>query len=415
MGYRVKTYSFEELRRISVPGAVVPSLFWLLPVGKWHPGDLNDLWHLFTNAEAGLCHDVGLVLVKDMIEDRLYSQSSLDLSSLAANLLDILPQGAEEYIPKAHRCETPGQFLLLSGAYPQPGWGLLVDTPNAPVAEFVKRLINATMDMLLEISGCDDAMMLIKRATQNFHQLQSIEKTRLLRSNVSDIEGRLHQLRFQATKFKELQTALGSSNWVVLDAVRQKLLEWGKTPLALSVCDENVLAEFKLARHIAAITEDREKHALRSILEEIESTDEKARDLLSRKANKQGFGKIVKLWTGLKGTVPASNMIVPWAATRYPELLRQFKQEIQTALEKTEKQIGAVTIEASQEEEDKKEAIRKHDEKKHQVHLNFRSAFREATICQWDWGPRFLVSAEVFCHKNGIVSTKEGIWCQVLT
>ena len=37
MGYQLQAYSIEELRRVSAPGAVLPVLFWLLPVGRSSP------------------------------------------------------------------------------------------------------------------------------------------------------------------------------------------------------------------------------------------------------------------------------------------------------------------------------------------------------------------------------------------
>jgi len=33
MGYPIKSYSRQELNKISSPGKVVPTLFWLIPIG----------------------------------------------------------------------------------------------------------------------------------------------------------------------------------------------------------------------------------------------------------------------------------------------------------------------------------------------------------------------------------------------
>ena len=65
MGYQVQAYSLEELQRISAPGAVVPSLFWMLPVGQWWMGELDECWRMFTDPAGGDCHDLGLIPVKE--------------------------------------------------------------------------------------------------------------------------------------------------------------------------------------------------------------------------------------------------------------------------------------------------------------------------------------------------------------
>ncbi len=65
MGFRVESYSLNELHRIAVPGAVAPSLFWALPVGDWHPDKLDKVWRWFTEG-PGKCKDFGLLLVKGM-------------------------------------------------------------------------------------------------------------------------------------------------------------------------------------------------------------------------------------------------------------------------------------------------------------------------------------------------------------
>ena len=63
MGYRIDSYTLAELSKISMPEVVVPSLFWVVPVGDWRYDDLYDLWQLFTE-KKGVCKDLGLILIK---------------------------------------------------------------------------------------------------------------------------------------------------------------------------------------------------------------------------------------------------------------------------------------------------------------------------------------------------------------
>ncbi len=63
MGYLTEKYTNEELNKISIPGRVVPSLFWLIPIGKWDNGDLDRLWRHFTEDQS-ICNKIGLMIVK---------------------------------------------------------------------------------------------------------------------------------------------------------------------------------------------------------------------------------------------------------------------------------------------------------------------------------------------------------------
>jgi hypothetical protein len=90
MGYRVENYSLNELHRISVPGAVAPSIFWVLPVGNWDGDELENVWHCFTE-RRGPCHDFGLLLVKERGR-RQGRASDVSLASVGAKLADLMPE-----------------------------------------------------------------------------------------------------------------------------------------------------------------------------------------------------------------------------------------------------------------------------------------------------------------------------------
>src|SRR5437879_1948063 len=96
MGYRVENYSLNELHRIAVPGAVVPSVFWALPVGRWNNSELERLWRWFTQ-HPSQCRDYGLLLVKDRGRSRTET-SDVSLASVGAKLADLMPTGTERFI-----------------------------------------------------------------------------------------------------------------------------------------------------------------------------------------------------------------------------------------------------------------------------------------------------------------------------
>ena len=52
MGYRIDSYTREELGKIALPGRAVSTLFWVLPVGRWRPSELDDWWNHFTRSQG---------------------------------------------------------------------------------------------------------------------------------------------------------------------------------------------------------------------------------------------------------------------------------------------------------------------------------------------------------------------------
>jgi hypothetical protein len=73
---------------------------------------------------------VGLFLAKDLGQRTSEDDARLDMSALAASLGDIVPEGAEQPFPPGASGDLSPQFLLLSGAYPEPGWGVHVFAPK---------------------------------------------------------------------------------------------------------------------------------------------------------------------------------------------------------------------------------------------------------------------------------------------
>ena len=148
MGYQVENYSLNELHRIAVPGSVPPTLFGALPVGRWDHVKLDRVWRWFTKNPSE-CNDFGLLLVKSMDRPE-HGEANVDLGSVGAKLFDLMPAGSEQFIhPRdKDRGETP-KVLVLSGGYPQPGWGVLVEGGNAslpPMAESTPSGVTRCLD-----------------------------------------------------------------------------------------------------------------------------------------------------------------------------------------------------------------------------------------------------------------------------
>ena len=172
MGYRIKTYDLDELHRIAVPGTVASSLFWVLPVGSWRPGELDKVWQWFTQ-RGNQCGDYGLLLAK---EDGLPGSEhpAISLASAGARLRDLMPEGAERFVRPAAFDDKSRKLFVLSGGYPQPGWGVLVDWPqNVPAFE---QLIRSVNDRLSIDPKFLDGLRAFEEAATSFHDWQELRE-----------------------------------------------------------------------------------------------------------------------------------------------------------------------------------------------------------------------------------------------
>ncbi len=150
MGYRIENYKRDELRKIALPGHAVSTLFWVLPVGDWRYGELDRWWAHFTDTD-GLCRQIGLLLVRDMASPA--AGATADCANLApglakgagGNLLDLIPE-AHQYWAEPKNGPNTKSILVLSGAYPQPGWGVLITWSGKQVRplDFERLICKAT-------------------------------------------------------------------------------------------------------------------------------------------------------------------------------------------------------------------------------------------------------------------------------
>jgi hypothetical protein len=221
VGFRVESYSLGELSRISGPGAVAPSLFWTLPVGAWNSAELQGLWQWFTSDE-NVCHDYGLLLVRDLAA-REETETSVDLASLGASLAELMPTGVDRFVsPSAWRQESP-RLLVLSGAYPQPGWGVLVEWPGD--ARSFDNLVTKTLPQLSDGCGSTARLDIFKQATEAYRHRPGARRrpTGRITQHQSDARGAFHRALEGAA---QLQWEIGPPFLVMLEEVCRQQGLW---------------------------------------------------------------------------------------------------------------------------------------------------------------------------------------------
>lgn len=404
MGFRVENYSLNELHRIAVPGAVAPSLFWVLPVGDWRPRDLEEVWRWFTE-RPGECNDFGLLLVKDMGR-REDDEANVSLASVGANLFDLMPVGAERFVrPSAYRGESP-RVLVLSGGYPQPGWGVLVEWRRGGVREFEKLIGRVTAQLSVGSAGGD--LNVFRDAAQSFHrwrdpiafppkpnvsglesEISAAEKVEgFIREARTALEAEMHRL--VGEKLNAADHALRQAAWlsVPVDSIQALLDTQRKLLVAGSVLavSKEILAteiEPKLAALIAdpsqgesifrSLPSDEAKHALKA-----------CRHLRTH---------------GIVGETEDFQACADRILVEIPPTLA-------TELGKLSGDIDAKLIihrgAKAQREHEYDVAMGSRRERSKEARETYHAAAGKAVELQWQLGPQFLAAFEHFCKQQGL-------------
>lgn len=175
MGYQVEEYSVSELSRIALPGRVIPALFWALPIGEWDPMALDKCWIKFTQSIGPIntCTDFGPFLVKSGQRSRgTGEENEIYLDSKGANLTDLLPK----LIAMPDLSSNGPKLLLMSGAYPQPGWALCIGLKSdlGEVASWLENLISHAVTSLCSGPGGGASLKLLAQAQTKYRVYNSI-------------------------------------------------------------------------------------------------------------------------------------------------------------------------------------------------------------------------------------------------
>lgn len=175
MGFRLSRFSLSELQRISIPGTVTPALFWVLPIGGWDERNIERWWHYFTRA-SNTCADLGLLLVEHPLGWRDGSDGAnpvqVNLDEVGARLDSIMPRGSDRFGDDGTWADNTRRLILFSGAYPQPGWGVLCDVPwDCP--EQLGHVVTDVVESLA--SDMQGDLAAISRAAQKYRELKDEE------------------------------------------------------------------------------------------------------------------------------------------------------------------------------------------------------------------------------------------------
>ncbi len=188
MGWPISEYNISELSKISAPNRVKPTLFWLIPLGEWYPGTIDKLWKHFTTG-ASRCKDLGLMLRKSQPSQRdrdilnrerdRRSNSPLDLPEVAGELQKILPQLGNNADNDSQYKENDPRLVILSGSYPQPGWGVVLSGRVDHKIEKIIGLLETELSLINE-----DKYAIFTDAAASYDEWQEIDNKRPSNINV---------------------------------------------------------------------------------------------------------------------------------------------------------------------------------------------------------------------------------------
>lgn len=404
MGYYIESYTLGELDRISGPGEVPASLFWALPVGAWQPSDLVEVWHWFTE-HPSVGRNLGVLLVKEPGR-RQGEKDTLNLASVGAKLSDVMPAGAERFVRSSAYRSDWRRVLLLSGGYPQPGWGVLVEWPSGGCTQFAK-LIETTIAQLRQGSG-GDQIETFSLAAESFHRwrtlrnapakpsLSTIENEILAAESIDDFlreaigASQIHEYRQVAEKLTAAIDALGKAKWLEVPASslqqvldKQRNVQMAAAILEVSPADFSTHIEPKLPLLLAA-PQNREAEFL---------------TLPSRKM-KDTLRACLHLRSS--AIVPETETFHAWGEQVLSEVPTACLNDLITLRTAVGKKLAGRRGEKAQIDHEHQVALEQWRSRSSESREIYHHTAEKAVEAQWSLGPRFLVEFEHVCRGVGL-------------
>jgi hypothetical protein len=395
MGLRVENYSLAELHRIAVPGAAPPTLFWVLPVGPWRPRDLEEIWHHFTGSRSANCSAYGLLLVKDY-QNRQETGVPVNLSSVGATLTDIIPQGAERFITSSAMRPEPCRLMILSGAYPQPGWGVLIEWRHD--IESLEALLKLVITKLRDKNN-DSVLNVFEDATHAFHHLQELVGAEPRAPNFKELDQTI--LSGQSVHKTLAAAEEGFRSHSVTEITVRIHTALGALHSAKSLISQNeidALAAMHRKRNGAISILSVPEHqilALRSVipvlLADPSKKEEAFRHLESEDAKRALKASLYALENRHVSDI---DQLRRWATATESQVTGEIRTAIPTLLKRVDENLKELLGDKAMQLERYQRELERWTEQIRPAREHFHSAVVKAAEGQWRLGPQFLVELE---------------------
>jgi len=330
--------------------------------------------------------------------------TDVSLESVGAKLSDVMPVGTRSFVgPSAFREEGP-KVLVFSGGYPQPGWGVLVEWLEEPLA--FERLIRETNIRLSSEPRFAETLGVFAEAAARFHSWQNLRREPA-QPDFSSSEAEMLGVEKAIGILSEVQMALQSKQYRL---VGEKLVEGfqrvQKIPwLNLSETDVTSLLDAQksitTAASILAIPQE-------ALLNEIEP---KLTFLITDPSKRNAAFKSL-LTTELKDALSAclrlrEKQLVgeggdfrAWAQRNLVAAPLTLSNDLEGVLRNLAINLTGHRGEHAQLVRDRELAINDQRRRSGEARNTYHRAAEKATELQWHLGPHFLVAFEDICREE---------------
>lgn len=400
MGYKIETYSLAELNRISTPGKVVPALFWVIPVGQWDSYKLEKLWHHFTKRES-ICNELGLMLVKntDRWDTNADSRQTSDLSDLTGRLSDLLPSGIstiydDEYLsPK----EKKNQILILSGSYPQPGWGVLISLKE-----------HSDIERLLKNAIAPKVHSVFIDASSSFKAWNDLKRDKPVKGDVGVL---IKKKKYCIELYTVLESLLKELSSEHLNnfyfEILKKITKEGtfneisqELDLLIVYADDKFILSLLLLKASKEINENELNSTLIRFITEHNS---KTNNLFKSETNDQ-IKKVASILMKLNEQNRPKESFVSWSQNIYENKINDINNTVKDLKLKFQSLIGEFELNIEHFESSYNSELREWQEEVEGKRLLFHNALQEVLKSHLEHGPSFLLNLEKQALLNAIPS-----------
>jgi len=149
MGYEIKALNTREIQDRVSSEKIIPSLFWLIPIGEdWKQFELEDAFNTFNNPR----NNTRIKLLSNFFvkgdpiaEPSRRRKKALSLSDQSNDISKLL---------SGLGIRNSKSILIICSSYPQPGWGIVVKVEDLEVAleKLESILSNSLFDNIVELS-----------------------------------------------------------------------------------------------------------------------------------------------------------------------------------------------------------------------------------------------------------------------
>ena len=405
MGYPIETYNRESLRKIAIPGHAVTTLFWVLPIGQWNRAELDPWWEHFTKKD-GLCRRTGLLIAKSGERRRDDNLGTANLSSrgneqAGANLLDLIPESGNHLNHETDSHFGKQSFLVLSGAFPQPGWGVRIEAGSKlrTPAQF-EELLGEVAQRSCQPSDLDA----IHRAACAYHHRKNLFANQPKEPPENKTRRRIEDTYNALEEFQE--SILHKSGVEIERAMKRAgslLAEASEPQIPKSEEDWNDLSgRVRNLRYLSSELEKMDLFALTDLVSK--SRKELATEASDTRMNPREKALLDNI-TALREQWPEVEIqaIPALLAGPFREDLNQRAQAVIAPIKKELKEHLGQLLANNQIELNR--YTKEYDEwaaKMKAAELDYRTILQNASIAQWTRGPEFLIQLEKICAERGL-------------